>query len=184
MTTTGFAFTGFAVTSGVVGAGAGDADTGTAFDGFCVWWIATAPTLTVPATMTVIAAAVTLSAMLTAPWVRAGAADTWTAACCAVAVAPATTSCAGCQSLRRTPGSLNGARKMIGTRAATPRRSPLWSQARRKLFFARWISALACLGDMPRASPISSWERPSNSRSTSASRWWSGMDDKIVRISS
>ncbi len=134
--------------------------------------------------MTVMAAAVTLSAMLTAPWVTAGAAVTVTAACCAVAVALATTSCAGCHSLRRNPGIRNRDRKMIGAKAATPRRSPLRSQARRKLFLARWISALACCGDTPRASPISSCERPSNSRRTSASRWWSGIDDRIERISS
>ena len=106
--------------SGAAGAGAGDADTGTAFDGFWVCRIATAPTLTVPATMTVMAAAVTLSAMLTAPWVSAGAAVTWTAACCAVAVALATTSCAGCQSLRRNPGILKCDRKMIGRQGRDP----------------------------------------------------------------
>ena len=58
-----------------------DAVTGVVLEGFCVCWMATAPTLTVPATMTVIAAAVTLSAMLTADEVTAGAAVTCTAAC-------------------------------------------------------------------------------------------------------
>ena len=117
--TTGFDRTGGAttITGGATAAGAGDAVTGVGFDGFCVCWMATAPTLTVPATMTVMAAAVTLSAMLTAPWVTAGAAVTWTAACCAVAVALTTTSCAGCHSLRRNPGSRNGARRMIGASA-------------------------------------------------------------------
>ena len=144
--------------------------TGVVFEGFCVCWMATAPTLTVPATMTVIAAAVTLSVMLIADEVTAGAAVTWTAACWTVAVALATTSWAGWSSLRRNPGNRNGASRMIGARAATPRRSLPSSQARRKLFFARWINAFACFGETPNVSAISWCERPSNSRSTNACR--------------
>ena len=58
-----------------------------------------------------------------------------------------------------------------------------WAHARRKLLFARWISALACWGDTQGRADLlvrTTLELPQHQRP----RWWSGMEDRVVRISS